>query len=219
MQRPEVEILQSSAEGTRETAPKAGISVTASRSLSMASTPAETYPQKDVPRVKPVSPTNLTHASTGGGNGPTIGTASCWNALQQIQDSIVETSQAARASRLSSEYSGQSAMRAKVNDTLGVAKVASVTCWSKMSQFAWDLALPEVDSNKHSDGGTKSNKVPAGMQNVTGVTNAERLKQKAAQSVTAPELPPEGESSLPEESLTVDEDGLAVEVIENVDSL
>lgn len=231
MQRPEVEILQSSAEATREAEPKAGLSVTASRSLSISSTPAETYPEKKAPKAaKPISPTNLTQVSTGGGNGPKIGTASCWNALQSIQDSIVETSNAARASRLSSGYGGGGGgVRGKVHGTVGVAKVGAVTCWSKMSQLAWDLALPDVDSNKHSSSdydnnynsnsnNRKKSNGPSGMPNVTGVTNAERLKRKAVQSVTAPELPKE-EEEREGESTTVDEDGLAVEVIENVDSL
>mmetsp|Transcript_39372 Transcript_39372/g.95299 ORF Transcript_39372/g.95299 Transcript_39372/m.95299 type:complete len:212 (+) Transcript_39372:171-806(+) len=211
MPRPNVEIMQSSAEGTHEAAPKAGMSVTDSRSMSISSTPAETYPEKSTPSPKPVSPTNLTQASTGGDTGPKIGTASCWNTLQSIQDTIVETSKAAKASRLSSEYgSGQSAgpVQGRMNETIGVAKIGAATCWSKMSKMAWDLALPDVDSNKHS-ADVKSSTNPTGMPNVTGETHVERLKNKAALSVTAPELP----------SSTVDEDGLAVEVIENIDSL
>ncbi|KAL3928796.1 MAG: hypothetical protein SGBAC_012489, partial [Bacillariaceae sp.] len=227
MQRPEVEILQSSAEATREGAPKrtTGTSVTSSRSLSISSTPAETYPEKSRAAAnastKPISPTNLTKVSTGADNGPIIGTATCWNALQSIQDAVKETSKATRASRLSSEYVGQGGVRGRVNESIGVAKVGAATCWSKMSKMAWDMTLPDVDASKHHSSGVRGGgggKSTNCLPNMTGVTHAERLKQMATQSVTAPELP---ELPPPVDALaspTVDEDGLVMETIENVDS-
>jgi len=204
MPRPQVDIMQSSAEATHEAAPKAGSSVTGSRDLSIASTPAETFPQKEVSK-KAVSPTNLSEVSTGGGGTPRVGNATCWNTLQSIQDTIVETSNAARASRLSSKVSGEEegVLKRKMNETIGVARVGAATCWSSFSKMAWDLALPDVDASKHSaDVRSKTN-------GAFTTTNVERLKNLAAQSVKAPELPPED----------VDEDGFRVEVIENVDSL
>ena len=99
----------------------------------------------------------------------------------------------------------------KVQETLGVAKVGAATCWTSFSKIAWDMTLPSVDANKHSADVKQSKATSFGPN-----AHAERLRNLAAKSVTAPELPTEEEQ---EEQETVDEDGLRVEVIETIDSL
>jgi len=209
MTRPQVDILQSPAEGTNEAAPRvSSSSVSSSRSLSISTTPAETYPEKDKVSSPSdsVNSTNLSEVSTGSGGAARIGNATCWGGtLKAIQDAVLESANAANAPRLSSEYSDGGGVSGSIDRTIGVAKVGAATCWSKLSTLAWDLTLPDVDGAQRS-GETKPS---SGETESAATSNAERLRRMAAESVKAPELP----------SSEVDEDGLAVEVIETIDSL
>lgn len=125
------------------------------------------------------SPTNLSQARVGTGN--------CWGTLKILQDTIVESTKA--KSDLSSRYAGGA--------RLGVA-----SCWSKISTFAWDMSMPEVEAGKSS--GETPRKSAADDSETSAAINVERLKAMAESSVKQPDMPPPEEEGATSKEMVVE---------------
>lgn len=130
------------------------------------------------------SPTNLSQAR--------VGTANCWGTLKILQDTIVESTKT--KSDLSSKYAGG-------------ARLGVTNCWSKLSTFAWDMSMPQLDENKLS--GETSRKAAADDSSTSAAMNVDRLKAMAENSVKAPEMPTPEEEGANRELVveTVEQDG------------
>lgn len=209
MSKPQVDITQSPAEGTTEASPReTSSSVSSSRSLSISTTLPAKHPEMTEisSPTDSVNSTNLSEISIGSGGAARVGNSTCLGgALNSIQAAVMESRNTGNAPRLSSEYSSHgSGVSRSIDHTIGVAKVGAATCWSKLTTLAWDMSLSDGGKTQRF-GETKSN---AGVT-TPAINNVERLRRMAAESVKVPELP----------SSEVDDDGLAVEVIETIDSL